>query len=30
MPNGQHVFFRRNVPASVWDYTLGGYQVIKK
>ena len=20
----------RNVPASVWDYTLGGYQVIKK
>jgi uncharacterized membrane protein len=20
----------RNIPASVWDYTLGGYQVIKK
>jgi len=20
----------RNVPASVWDYTIGGYQVIKK
>ncbi|MCX6911448.1 MAG: DNA methyltransferase, partial [Verrucomicrobia bacterium] len=20
----------RNVPAEVWDYTLGGYQVIKK
>ena len=22
--------FWRNVPASVWDYTIGGYQVIKK
>src|SRR5208282_1774204 len=20
----------RNVPAAVWDYTIGGYQVIKK
>ena len=20
----------RNVPAHVWDYTIGGYQVIKK
>ena len=20
----------RNVPARVWDYTIGGYQVIKK
>jgi hypothetical protein len=20
----------RNVPASVWEYTIGGYQVIKK
>jgi hypothetical protein len=20
----------RNIPASVWDYTIGGYQVIKK
>ncbi len=24
------VAFWRNVPARVWDYTLGGYQVIKK
>jgi Type ISP C-terminal specificity domain len=24
------VAFWRNVPAKVWDYTLGGYQVIKK
>ena len=22
--------FRRNVPASVWNYRLGGYQVLKK
>lgn len=20
----------RNIPAAVWDYTIGGYQVIKK
>ncbi|HEU0009037.1 MAG TPA: type ISP restriction/modification enzyme, partial [Verrucomicrobiae bacterium] len=20
----------RNIPANVWDYTIGGYQVIKK
>lgn len=24
------VAYWRNVPAAVWDYTLGGYQVIKK
>jgi hypothetical protein len=24
------VAFWRNVPATVWDYTLGGYQVLKK
>jgi hypothetical protein len=24
------VAFWRNVPARVWDYTLGGYQVMKK
>ena len=24
------VAYWRNVPASVWDYTIGGYQVIKK
>ena len=22
--------FWRNIPARVWDYTIGGYQVIKK
>jgi len=22
--------FWPNIPASVWDYTIGGYQVIKK
>lgn len=24
------VAFWRNVPIKVWDYTIGGYQVIKK
>ncbi len=24
------VAFWRNVPARVWEYTIGGYQVIKK
>ena len=24
------VAYWRNIPAHVWDYTIGGYQVIKK
>ena len=24
------VAYWRNIPARVWDYTIGGYQVIKK
>ena len=25
-----NVAYWRNIPARVWDYTIGGYQVIKK
>jgi len=30
MPSRKSRCSWRNVPAAVWEYTLGGYQVIKK
>lgn len=29
-PSGVPSSFSGNIPAPVWDYTIGGYQVLKK